>query len=485
MFHGECVIGRGVDRGRLQHQAHQRPLLRRRLPRAVPARSSPVEYLSTRDGDGHGSHTASTAAGNTVDDVTTEGRDFGTVTGMAPAARIASYKVCWAGGRHGASGCNNATSSPPSTTPSSTASTSSTSRSRAAPTRSLDATEVAFEGAAEAGVFVAASAGNSGPDASDGRAPQPVADDGRRVDARTTSRTPLVLGNGTKIVGASVSDQPVPTDPLVDSTDAVGAGADAGDADLCGPDTLDPAQGRGQDRGLHPGTYDRVAKSAEVKRAGGVAMVLVNPSANSLDADFHSVPTIHIYDTDGDEALQVHRRGGAGGHGARSSSATRPATSRRSRRSPASPRAARRWPPGRHPEARHLGARRQRARRSRAAHEHGRDYDLYSGTSMAAPHITGLAAFMLGVHPDWTPMEMKSAMMTTAQPRRTRTASRPRTTSARAPARSRRRGSSTPACSSPPTPRQWRGFLTGQGRTPVCRRSRRRTSTARRWPTGR
>lgn len=40
---------------------------------------------------------------------------------------------------------------------------------------------------------------------------------------------------------------------------------------------------------------------------------------------------------------------------------------------------------------------------------------LYNGTSMAAPHTTGSGAMLMGLHPGWTPMEVKSALMMTAQ----------------------------------------------------------------------
>ncbi len=46
----------------------------------------------------------------------------------------------------------------------------------------------------------------------------------------------------------------------------------------------------------------------------------------------------------------------------------------------------------------------------------GHDFDYLSGTSMSSPHMAGLAALVIQARPNWTPMMVKSALLTTASP---------------------------------------------------------------------
>lgn len=43
-------------------------------------------------------------------------------------------------------------------------------------------------------------------------------------------------------------------------------------------------------------------------------------------------------------------------------------------------------------------------------------YLSLQGTSMAAPHVAGACALLLQIHPDWTPKQIKSALMSTSKP---------------------------------------------------------------------
>ena len=61
---------------------------------------------------------------------------------------------------------------------------------------------------------------------------------------------------------------------------------------------LDPAKVAGKIVVCDRGVTGRINKSLAVQEAGGVGMILVNTSPNSLNADFHSVPTVHLADTD-------------------------------------------------------------------------------------------------------------------------------------------------------------------------------------------
>ena len=56
------------------------------------------DIISPTDTNGHGSHCASTAAGNSVSNANLFGLGAGTARGGVPSARIAVYKVCWTNG---------------------------------------------------------------------------------------------------------------------------------------------------------------------------------------------------------------------------------------------------------------------------------------------------------------------------------------------------------------------------------------------------
>jgi Subtilase family/PA domain/Bacterial pre-peptidase C-terminal domain/Peptidase inhibitor I9 len=382
------------------------------LRQVPPDKRSPTERISARDGGGHGSHTASTAVGNNGVDATVEGRNFGKISGMAPGAKLAVYKVCFDDLDPNTGGCyNSSTLAAIEDAINDGVDVLNFSISGAVDTV-VDAVEVAFEGAAEAGIFVAASAGNSGPGASTVAHNSPWLTTVANATHYAFENT-VVLGDGTKLKGASVASTAVPSTPLVDARDSGVAGSDPEEAARCFADTLDPAKITGKIVVCTRGVNDRVAKSAEVKRAGGVAVVLVNPTLGSLDADFHSVPTVHLPDTDAAKVFAYAKTAGATasialGDTTGGAATPVPQIAGSSSRGPALANGSDLLKPDiAAPGTSVLAA-------VAPDSNHNRDYDLYSGTSMSSPHIAGLAGLILGVNPGWQPSWVKSAMMTTA-----------------------------------------------------------------------
>jgi subtilisin family serine protease len=373
----------------------------------------PYEYLSARDADGHGTHTATTAAGNYGVPVTVAGQNFGRASGMAPNARVAAYKVCW-GRSEDVAGCYNSDSVQAIEDATADGVDVINYSISGSLTSVVDPVEIAFFGAAEAGVFVATSAGNSGPGESTVAHNSPWV---TTVAAGTLDRRAVksvTLGNGATYTGIGLGPA-VPSSPLVLSTAVAAAGAAPNDARLCALNSLDPAKATGKIVVCDRGVVDRTEKSREVRRVGGVGMVLTNTSPNSLNADIHYVPTVHVDEVAG-AAIKAYIAGTANptaslSAGRQELGVKAPQVAAFSSRGPALAGGGDLLKPDiMAPGVDIL------AGVSPAGHD-GRLYDFLSGTSMSSPHIAGLAALIIQRHPAWSPMAVKSALMTTASTR--------------------------------------------------------------------
>lgn len=367
------------------------------------------ELLSPRDVTGHGSHTASTVAGEPEVRVRIGGQRFGTSTGVAPGARLAVYKACWAAPDPVDDGCATADT----VTAVDRAVADGVDVLSYAVTGSGDPRDTvsrAFLGAAQAGVFVAAAAGNDGPRrASVGHAAPWVSTVGA-----ATSRTfvgSVRLTDGTELAGAMVSDRRVADARLVSGRDLAAPGVPRARAGRCETGSLDASRTEGVVVVCERGVTPRVDKSAEVGAAGGVGMVLVNTGRDAVEADVHAVPTVHLALDEArrlrarlraDGPLRVTLRPGAD----RPAGAPRLATD--SGRGPV-PGSEVLKPDVVAPGSSVLGA-------AAPSSTDGALWGLRSGTSVGAAHVAGLAARVAARHERWDPSRIRSALTTTADP---------------------------------------------------------------------
>ena len=376
------------------------------------------EFLSPRDAGGHGSHTGSTSGGNYQVPAEIDGIEFGEINGMAPRARIASYKVCWQTPAGGSCASADTTAAINKAVAdgvdvinySISGSTSSATYPQA----------IAFRNAAAAGVFVSVSAGNSGtagPSQVNHNFPWVTTDAASTQDR--VFQADAVLGNGDSYTGSSISTG-VDESPAVYGGAIPADGATVENAKLCLAGSIDPDEVDGKIVVCERGVSARINKAQVVSALGGLGVVLVNDAGNgtSLNTEFHVIPTVHVSFDDGQPIIDyVGRDGPEPGATIELTEYTRvvgddvtaPAMAAFSSMGPAVLGGGDILKPD-------ITAPGVDVFASLAPYATAQEqlYGFMAGTSMSSPHIAGIGAMLRDLHPDWTPMAIKSAIMTGA-----------------------------------------------------------------------
>jgi hypothetical protein len=240
----------------------------------------------------------------------------------------------------------------------------------------------------------------------------------------------VLLGNGAKYTGASMNTAPLPAAPMITAEQAALAGADPALASLCysaasngGKAVLDPAKVSGKIVTCTRGANARVDKSLAVYQAGGVGMVEIDNGAG-LVAEVHSVPTVHVNVADGAKikayAATQDSSASMTTFVTGTSSLPAPVVASFSSRGPNRYDGNQLKPDLAAPGVDIIAAvtpeltQSQRADVVNGTAAPTNAWASYQGTSMAAPHVAGIAALLKQQHPDWTPAMIKSALMTTA-----------------------------------------------------------------------
>jgi minor extracellular serine protease Vpr len=356
--------------------------------------------VSPYDDDGHGTQVASIAAGNADVSAREGSESLGRFSGVAPDARLAVYKACWAAPDPSGDGC--ALSDVVSAVDQAVADGVDVLTVAVTGGPELDTVDLALLGAVEDDVFAATPAGNGLRVA--GHAQPWTTTVGSTSGPRRAGR--LLLSDGTSLSGVMASRRTVPATTVVEAASAPAPGFTRDQARLCVPGALDAGRAGGRIVVCERGEVARVDKSAAVELADGVGMVLVSDPGQGTAADFHAVPTLHVTAAEGAE---LRRRLAAPGRLRASLERVAPERGR--------PRLTAWSSPGSlgfstvKPDLVAPGSGLLSATSPAGT---GRRWDLLSGTSASTAVVAGLAARARSVHPRWPASWVRSVLITGA-----------------------------------------------------------------------
>jgi minor extracellular serine protease Vpr len=355
-------------------------------------------YLSARDSDGHGTQMASIAAGNADVPVQVGGQRLGRYGGLAPQARIAVYKACWAAPDPAQDGC--ATADLVTAIDRATADGVDVISLAVEGPAEIDTVERALLGAAEAGIVVAAAAGNAGAKEYAAHASPWVTTVGGTTGRARLGR--VVADAVPRLEGAMVSTRGVPRSRVVVGAQVRAAGASREAARVCAPGSLDARRVKGAVVICDRGRVGRVDKSRAVQLADGAGMVLLNVAPGPVTSDFHGVPTVHLAEEQGRLLRRWVARHPAGRVALRPVGVVHGPRAVAGWSSTGSPLVGVLKPDVVAPAAGVLGA-----------VPGSQGWDFVSGTSAAAAYTAGAAATLLA-RTDWSATTVRSALSTAA-----------------------------------------------------------------------
>lgn len=393
------------------------------------------EILSARDADGHGTHIASTAAGNRVT-AKINGANVARIQGIAPRARIAAYKACWL--RPGAirASCN-ASDLAQAIDQAVADGVDIISYSVGNDDGSINSPDaLALLAASKAGIFSAVAAGNAGPGlgtiSSPASAPwvttvaassrdggvfdealeilEPAANAGRILALEADFTQPLADSGTIEETLVRVDDG---------STDVANLGETGAIDDACQAIENNAAVSGKIAYIRRTGcTFSTKIRNAE--DAGAIAVVVFSNTGapvtmSSDDNTAIEIPAVMIGQADGDLLLDrlleeelVRLRLANGLFLEQADTGNRVADF--SSRGPVSE-----SPDILKPDLTAPGINILAATSSTQANgPKGLEFAYLSGTSMATPHVAGVAALLREANPDWSPAALRSALMSSA-----------------------------------------------------------------------
>ncbi|KAJ3680060.1 hypothetical protein LUZ60_016338 [Juncus effusus] len=352
-----------------------------------------------KDNNGHGSHTASTAAGNFVKNATVLGSGTGIAVGMAPRAHLAIYQVC---GTYGCSqsdvlaGMDAAIGDGVDVLSLSLGGSSNPFYD--------DVIAIGAYNAVKKNVFISCAGGNAGPSVNtlSNEAPWILTVAAGTMDRKM--KAVVKLGDGREFEGESAFQ----TTDLKASPLVYPGSCSYGLRDVKGKIVICDLSG------------PRVEMGDTVHNAHGVGMIIANQVTDGYTtlAEAHDLPASHVNYANA-SAIKSYIKETENATASISFKGTSvgispaPTVAWFSSRGPSKQTQGILKPDILGPGVNILAAWPFQVGPNSKNHT-GATFNVISGTSMSTPHLSGIAALVKSMHPDWSPASIKSAIMTTA-----------------------------------------------------------------------